>query len=339
MRHVLCPVCGADNRAVFLRGCDRLHHLPGEFTLVRCACGTVYLNPQPEPHELSAYYPDEYLAHQPTPWRSPLRRHRRWKEFLLRWYYGYPLGGPAPPAWLRLLLHPFLRLPAKGSLKTAIPFHRQGRLLDIGCGNGRWLRTMQEYGWQVYGVELNPRAAQLANALGVPTVCGTLLDARFPPASFDVVRLHYVFEHLTNPGETLDEVRRILAPGGRCYIRIPNIRSWTFRWFGTYWFPLDVPRHVIHYSPDSFRRLARAHGLRVRRIVYRSPLAGFFTSIEFMRAAGVLPPWLRPVRGDRAIWRNLWRPCSWLIDRLRRGDMVLYELEHAASSAPAPPSA
>ncbi|MCX7848561.1 MAG: class I SAM-dependent methyltransferase [bacterium] len=334
MRWIRCPVCGADNRTVLIRGCDRLHHLPGEFTLVRCACDTVYINPQPEPYELATYYPESYLAHRATAWRSPLRRHRRWKEYLLRWYYGYPLGGSPPPRWARALLRPFLRLPAKGTLKSVLPYHGEGRLLDVGCGNGRWLRTMQAFGWRVQGVEVNPAAARTANELGVPVFCGTLVDAHFPAASFDVVRLHYVFEHLTNPGETLAEISRILAPRGLCYIRIPNIRSWTWRWFGTYWFPLDVPRHVIHYSPRSFARLASAHGLRVRRITFRSPLAGFFTSLEFMRAAGVLPRWLRPLRGDRALWRNVWRPCSWLIDRLHRGDMVTYELEHSASEPP-----
>lgn len=330
MKHILCPVCGADNRAEFLRGCDRLHHLPGEFTLVRCACDTVYINPQPDANELAAYYPDDYLAHRPTAWKPPLRRHRALKVFLLRWYYGCPVDGPAPPRWLRAMLAPFLFWPALGSLKTALPYHGQGRILDVGCGNGRWLRALQEFGWHVQGVELDPDAARAANDLGVPTFCGTLHDAHFPDASFDVVRLHYVFEHLTNPGETLDEIRRVLAPGGRCYIRIPNIRSCTFSWFGTYWFPLDVPRHVVHYSPRSFTRLVTAHGLRVRRMIFHSPVAGFFTSVECMRADGALPRWLRPVRGDRALWRNLWRPLGWLIDRFGRGDMVMYELEHAA---------
>jgi hypothetical protein len=114
------------------------------------------------------------------------------------------------------------------------------------------------------------------------------------------------------------------------YIRIPNIDSMTFRLFGYYWFPLDVPRHVFHYTPATFRRLAEAHGLKVVRRHFKSPPSGFFTSIDFMRTTGVLPWLMRPLREKSAFWRNVWRPIGWVIDRFEQGDIVEYTLQRAA---------
>ena len=330
MQKIPCPVCGAPAPPVFIVGCDLLHHVPGEFTLVRCECGLVYVNPQPDNNELAAYYPDDYLAHRETRRTPRLKKHGFLKRLLLRWYYGCPVAGWAPPRVLRWLARPILFWFSLGTLKTMIPYHGQGRILDVGCGNGGWLMGLKEAGWEVQGVEIDAAAAEHADEAGIPVKCGTLRDAQFPEASFDVVRLHYVFEHLINPGETLDEIRRILAPGGICYIRIPNIDSTTFTLFGYYWFPLDVPRHVFHYTPKSFKRLAQAHGLRVVRTHFKSPPSGFFTSIEFMREAGVLPWLLRPLREQSAFWRNVWRPIGWVIDRLGKGDIVEYTLRCAA---------
>ena len=326
MHTILCPLCGSDSRTVLVRGSDLLHGVPGDFSVTRCSCGLVYINPQPDNDELQLYYPDHYLAHKELHGMTRFQRHRALKEFVLRWYYDYPLGGQLPPRWQRRLVRPLLWLLSLGTLKSAIPYHGGGRLLDIGCGNGGWLRGMQECGWTVQGVEIDENAARTANAAGVPTFCGTLPAARFPDQSFDVVRLHYVFEHLINPAEILNEIRRILKTDGVCYIRVPNIASCTYRWFKQYWYPLDVPRHVFHYTPDTFTRLARQNGLAVQRVKYYSPPSGFFVSLEFMRREGALPAWLRPVNGERAFWRNLWRPLGWLIDRAGQGDIVEFTL-------------
>ena len=326
MRSILCPVCGADNRETFIRGKDLLHDVPGEFTLTRCSCGMVYLNPQPDNSELQAYYPDDYCPHKQRRVDHTLKKHRAFKVFLLRWYYGCPLNGPAPPKWARTLLKPLLFWLSLSTMKSMIPFRGEGHIVDVGCGNGGWLLRLKEAGWITQGVEIDDPAAQSANAAGIPTYCGTLLDANYPDDIFDVVRLHYVFEHLINPEETLDEIRRIMKPDGVSYIRIPNIDSLVFRLFGKYWFALDVPRHVFHYTPKTFTRLAEQHGLKVKRVHFSSPPSGFFTSLEYMRKEGVLPWALRPLKGKSALWKNLWRPIGWLIDRFGKGDIVEYTL-------------
>lgn len=329
MNYISCPVCGSDSRQVFMHGSDQLHNMPGEFILTRCTCGLVFINPQPANDELQAYYPDDYCPYRQRKIDPVLKRHHALKVFVLRWYYGCPVGGPAPRRWLRVLLTPVTFWLSLSTLKSMIPYHGDGKILDVGCGNGGWLLRLKHAGWDVQGVEIDEPAAREAAAAGIPTVCGTLPDAQFPDASFDVVRLHYVFEHLINPGEILDEIHRILKPGGICYIRIPNIDSVTFRLFTDYWFPLDIPRHVFHYSPTTFKRLAGQHGLHVKNIRFNSPSSGFFISIAFMRAAGTVPWYLNPLREKSRLWKNLWRPFGWLIDRFHKGDIVEYTLIRA----------
>lgn len=334
MKKISCPVCGTYNTTPYITDKDRLHGLPGTFTLVKCACSTIYLFPMPDVDELAAYYPDDYGAHRPPKSLKKRDRHPRLKRFVLRWYYGCPCGGVAPPRVMRMLVRPVAWLLSKSTLKTMIPWHGKGRILDVGCGNGGWLLRMQDAGWDAHGVELDATAAQHARDAGLDVHNGTLLTAQFPDASFDVIRFHYVFEHLPNPGEILAEVRRILAPDGICSLRIPNCRSVTFALFKKYWFPLDIPRHVIHYTPHGMRTLAKAYGLRVARATFKAPSSGFFTSIGYMKADGVAPWYLRPLNGESRFWRYLWMPFGWLIDLCKWSDIVEYTLTHPAPQTP-----
>jgi hypothetical protein len=86
---------------------------------------------------------------------------------------------------------------------------------------------------------------------------------------------------------------------------------------------------VFHYSPATFKRLAEMHGLHVRNVHFNSPPSGFFTSIDFMRAADAAPWYLKPLHEKNSLWKNLWRTFGWLIDRVHKGDIVEYTLVRA----------
>ncbi len=328
MKKILCPVCGANNNNVFLRGNDILHNVPGEFTLSKCDCGMVYVNPQPDNNELQAYYPDNYCSHRKMNIDHSLRKHRALKIFILRWYYGCPVGQENPPfKWIRTLFKPFLFFLSLSTMKSMIPYHGNGEILDIGCGNGGWLLRLKNAGWKTTGVEIDAPASQTANEAGLNVFCGTLIDADFPDNSFDVIRLHYVFEHLINPKETLDEIHRILKPDGICLIRIPNIDSAMFKLFKVNWFALDIPRHVFHYTPDTFSKLAEQHGLKVKKVNFNSPDTGFFTSLEYAKKNNNAPKFLRFINKN-FFWKNIWRLIGWIIDIFHKSDIVEYTLKN-----------
>ena len=136
----------------------------------------------------------------------------------------------------------------------------QGRLLDVGSGGGHDMALLQELGWQVEGVEFDPKAAAVARARGLKVHAGTLEQQAFPADQFDVVSLSHVVEHLHDPRATLQECRRILKPGGDLVIATPNARGLTHRKYREHWYALDPPRHLILFTQSSLRALVGQAG-------------------------------------------------------------------------------
>ena len=128
-----------------------------------------------------------------------------------------------------------------------------GRLLDIGCNEGRGLTIYARNGYEVEGLELNEMAAAVARRKGFAVHTATL--ERFEPATlFDVAVLSNVLEHSLDPVQMLRDVRRILKPGGQIWISCPNNRSWLRSVFGRYWINWHVPFHITHFSSSTLER-------------------------------------------------------------------------------------
>ena len=140
----------------------------------------------------------------------------------------------------------------------------EGRILDVGCGNGGFLAQMKSLGYDVTGTEWTQRSASRVDAsLGVPVLAGDLLDLGLPHESFDAVTLWHVLEHVRDPFATLNEVRRLLRPEGRLFLAMPNVESWQAKMFEGAWFHLDPPRHLFHFGPKSIGVLLNRTGFRL----------------------------------------------------------------------------
>jgi SAM-dependent methyltransferase len=97
-----------------------------------------------------------------------------------------------------------------------------GRLLDVGTGIGRLLTLAREAGWQATGVDVDPAVVACARARGLDVRLGALTALGLPAASFDLVTLWNVLDFVPDPLTILRESRRLLAPGGRLFVRTPN---------------------------------------------------------------------------------------------------------------------
>ena len=137
-----------------------------------------------------------------------------------------------------------------------------GALLDLGCSSGAFLQCMKSPSWKLYGVEMSGDVARKAElATGADIFVGDILEAPFRSASFDLITCFHVFEHLYQPQEILRKVAQWLKPGGIFDVIVPNIDSAGSRIFGTYWYALELPRHLYHFSPRSLTRMANGVGL------------------------------------------------------------------------------
>jgi len=143
------------------------------------------------------------------------------------------------------------------------------------------LNQLRKRGWKVQGTELNDASAAFAReVLGLPVRTGELTSLHFPDAHFDVVILWHVLEHLHEPQTVLDEVARILRPGGVLLVAVPNFQSFEAKLTRNHWFHLDVPRHLIHFTPRTLQRSLAQAGLGLYRITYFAPEYDFFSFVQ-----------------------------------------------------------
>lgn len=145
-----------------------------------------------------------------------------------------------------------------------------GSVLEIGCGSGLMLAAFRRHGWRVLGLERTDEIAQIGRAQGLDVVAGPV--EKLPQsASFDLIIIFNVLEHLDDPVTSLRECASRLAPHGQLIIVVPNFASWQSLIAGPKWFHLDVPRHVNHFTPKTLRDALGRTGLRVADFKFSSP--------------------------------------------------------------------
>jgi SAM-dependent methyltransferase len=140
------------------------------------------------------------------------------------------------------------------------------RLLDVGCSNGAFISAAQSLGMHAVGVEPSAAPAQAAIASGLRVHQGFLQDICLPGASFDVVTLFEVIEHVKDPLSLFEECRRVLRKRGLLVIRTGNTDSWTAHYRKDRWEYFSISEHGGHisfFNPVSVGRLAERSGFSV----------------------------------------------------------------------------
>jgi SAM-dependent methyltransferase len=221
---ILCPYCGSSQNNPSWSGVDEYGD---SFSTQICQrCGTGFLFPPPSETQLAnAYSVDYYGAGQ--------------EKF----------GG---------VVEKFRDFAARSRAKKLSRLIQPGaKILDVGCGDGRFLSCLRAVGsYELHGIEMpGPAAERSAQNPEIRLYTGDLLSAPYPEASFDLISMVHVIEHLFTPSATLDKIEKLLKPGGILFIAYPNITSWQARWAGPRWFHLDPPRHLSLIPPDSLAKL------------------------------------------------------------------------------------
>lgn len=219
-----CPVCGS--RAATPRFAVEGVDAP----VVVCEdCGLGRFHPMLAAAQVGEFYPDEYYGEPGAKFHPVI-------EPVVRWigarHVSFLTGG----------------LPARASV------------LDVGCGRGVVLGALADRGFEVHGVELSEEAARGADPRAEVRIAPRLVDAGYAAGTFDEVLIWHVLEHVADPRGTLREAHRILRPGGRLIVAVPNFSSAQARWTGAAWFHLDLPRHLYQFPLPALRRLLENTG-------------------------------------------------------------------------------
>jgi SAM-dependent methyltransferase len=227
-----CPVCGVrDFTTIYNDARDPI--TLDAFRVVGCsACGAAYTAPRPA--SLDRYYPRQYRAYGAVVTR------------VLRVLYGLHVS-----RWARLK-------PEGGSV------------LEIGCGPGLMLAAFCRRGWQVSGIERNEASAETARQnLRTGAIVTSIQDLP-ADARFDLIVMFQVLEHIGEPVALLRECAKRLAPRGLLIANVPNFSSWQSRLAGSKWMHLDVPRHLVHYTPQSMAETLERAGLTLSSVSFTS---------------------------------------------------------------------
>jgi SAM-dependent methyltransferase len=266
-----CPGCGGARARPLFQADDRLYHTtPKSFQVVECVdCRLVRLYPNPSGDELRSYYPDSY------------------------WYTADSQGDRADrlaEAYRRLVLGDHIRF-----VRRALERAEEGPVLDTGCGGGLFLRLLRPQRRAIVGLDFSAGAASIAwHTNSVPAVCASLTDAPFAPSSFGAITMFHVLEHLANPASYLQASHRLLKPGGRLVVQVPNADCWQFLLFGENWSGIDVPRHLVNFKASDMESLLDHCGFEVVRRKFfslRDNPAGLATTL-----APSLDPMARRIR-------------------------------------------
>lgn len=258
-----CERCGSEGMLVQTGVEDPDGVIPGTWSFRACsneACGNVWLDPAPLPSELWKAYVS-YHTHTKA---SAHKLARLAESFINR--------------LTRLVFLPCWRVSGFAREAECLRYMTlketpSGRLLDVGCGGGRFMRRMKRLGWEAEGIDFDEKAtAKIARRYGLKTYTGDLLAAGLPEASYDAVTLNQSIEHLADPEKTLLECRRILKPGGRLVIVTPNVEARGVEMFGPFWRGWEPPRHLHLFAVRSLERLLQKCGFDVR--VARTSAAG-----------------------------------------------------------------
>lgn len=241
-----------------------------EFTYQECAaCGCLRL--LDVPNDLAPYYPDSYYAFDPPAPRLYSRLHR----LLRKQKQSYCLGAVNPVGWLLSR-----RQPPDVYLQWLIPAHIrfESAILDVGCGAGHFLRELKRDGFtRLTGAD--PYLREEIHEPGLNTYRQHLSEMT---GTFDLIILNHAFEHMSAPGPTLQQMARLLNPGGYACLRIPVADSYAWRTYGVDWFQLDAPRHLYLHTRRSIELLAAPAGLTLEKVVYDS-FENQFTGSECYR--------------------------------------------------------
>jgi len=243
-----CPVCGSREFAQFAVGFDyELLTCCNPWRFVQCSvCHHVWLNPRPAVSELPVVYPPTYYA------------------------YNYSAINPIARKAKALLDR---RKIARIVRHCAAP---PRSYLDVGCGDGRFLRVMEQSGVprsSLYGLELDQRVVERLRGQGYTGVFCERAETvtTLPEAAIDLVTLFHVIEHVDNPGTVIGRVRRWLSPGGVFALETPNLDSLDARLFQrTYWGGYHIPRHWNLFTPASISRLLQDNGLEVLATTFQT---------------------------------------------------------------------
>ena len=231
-----CPLC---NSLKFNKKLSCTDHTKSKevFNIVSCeTCGFTFTNPRPSEKTLPEYYKTKmYISHTNS------------KKGVFNWAY-----------------QTARRIAIKKKTSLLKKFYSSGSVLDIGCGTGEFLNACKQKGFNPFGIE----PSKLARSQAIKNYSLRITEktnlSQYPKNKFELITMWHVFEHISEIKNTVKELERILKPGGKVFVAVPNHKSWDANYYKEYWAAWDVPIHLWHFSKKTITSLFKKYGLNLK---------------------------------------------------------------------------
>jgi len=259
VHHTICPLCSSDKTGLLYNCIDYLVSRK-DFSVFMCPeCGFKFTQDYPEESEIGAYYESEdYISHSDTSKGLSNKLYRTARSIMLG---------------------------RKKVLVEKVTGIKKGKILDIGTGTGYFASTMKKGGWQVNGIEINEKAREFSKShFGLEVNTPETLS-EYESESFDCITLWHVLEHFHDPLKYFSEIYQLLKPGAVCVVALPNCSSYDAKHYRQFWAAWDVPRHLWHFQPSTFRIFSKKTGFNLENLKIL-PLDVFYISLLSERYKG-----------------------------------------------------
>ena len=143
----------------------------------------------------------------------------------------------------------------------------KGRLLDIGCGLGLFVKDASERGWEAQGIDLDKDLIEYGKKkFHLDLICARLEEANFPDGFFDVITMFNLLDHIGEPLTFLKEAERVLKPGGVVYLNLHDAGGWKAKKFKENWSAYCPPGHLYYYNLKTLEAMLHKIGLKFFRV-------------------------------------------------------------------------
>jgi ubiquinone/menaquinone biosynthesis C-methylase UbiE len=234
LEEVSCPMCGpSPSDRLFDCPTLRLESAELRFTLRRCSgCGLAFTSPRPSPADMDLLYSSQYFPAKLTSGAGTISR---------------------------------------STTRERISFVRKyvprGSVLDIGTGLGGFLMALPVDDFEVHGLEpYHGLFTSVPERIRSRIKFESFDSADFTEASFDLITLWNVLEHLPQPLACLQKTFRLIKPGGHLILEVPNLASIEARCLAHQWYHLDVPYHFWHFTPRTLSAMAMKAGFEISHV-------------------------------------------------------------------------
>lgn len=230
-KQLTCNICGSKN----IKKWKTLNN----WVLYKCrGCKLIFLWPQPEQSEIGRLYDKKYYEDRDYNSNTDEINRNLQKE--------------------------------KEKISLIHNFIKGGKLLDIGCGYGFFLKASQDSGWNSTGIEISEETVKFAREkLNVNIIQTSLEKIDLSSNSFDVITMWDFLEHSRDASLAIDIASKLLKKGGFLFVRVPNYRSLEAKFFGKKWIHWDLPFHNFHFSPKVIKLLLEKNNFEIIRVDYK----------------------------------------------------------------------